>query len=298
MNFLPISILAYIFNGGATVIDKILLQKSLPHPLVYTFYISVLGFIVIALIPFGIQINFSTLIFGGLAGIIGNFALIAYFESLKQGEASVVSPIVGGLNPFFTLALGYLFLNQTLSSTQLTAFIVLISGSAILTFNLWTKTKFNRQLLMMVLSGLLYAITYLLLKETFLISNFFTGLFISRFIGGIFVLFFLFSKKLRQEIFASKASKHHFANRTGLLLLSGQIMGGISGFLLTYAVSLANPTLVNALFGVQYLVILAVALVLYERHSHILGETLTSHTIVQKIIGVIAISFGLYLLTL
>jgi len=73
-------------------------------------------------------------------------------------------------------------------------------------------------------------------------------------------------------------------------------MGAVQGFLLTFAVSLANPALVNSLFGIQYLVILTTSLLLSKSHPNLLGERLTKAIILQKVTGSIILSIGLYLL--
>lgn len=298
MSFLPIAVIGYFLGGGSTLIDKILLNKSIPHPIVYTFYIALLGFGTAILIPFvDIILTPQIAFFSTIAGIAGTLAAFTYFQSLKQGEASVVTPIVGVLNPTFTVILGLFFLSQVLNMEQIRAFLVLLLGTLILTLNLIRKLKFNQQLPTMVLSGFLFAIAYLFLKEVFIHSNFVTGLVLTRLCGGIFALTFLIPTVLRKEIIASKISKHHFANKTSYLMFFGQLMGAVGGILITYAVSLAHPALVNSLFGAQYLVILAAALIFYERHSHILGENLSKPVLAQKVIGIIILSFGLYLLT-
>lgn len=69
MSFLPISILAYALNGGAAVIDKILLNKLLPSPFVYAFYGGIFGFLTLFLIPFGVSFNPSSTILSLISGV-------------------------------------------------------------------------------------------------------------------------------------------------------------------------------------------------------------------------------------
>lgn len=297
MSFLPISILAYALNGGSIIIDKILLKHSLPNPFVYTFYISILGLLALFLFPFGLVFNPLALGFGIVSGVTVTLALLFFFKSLSEGEASIVAPIVGGLNPLYTFIIGSIFLNQELTRNQLLAFLVLIIGAGILTFNVWsTKLKINRQLLMMNLAGLFFALSYLFLKETFSNSNFISGLIFSRVAAGVFVLSFLVIPVIRSKIFARK-EKAISKGKTALLLLIGQGMGAAQGLLLALGVSLANPALVNSLFGVQYLVILSTALLLRKNHPNLLDENLTRSTLLQKIIGAAIISLGIYLLS-
>lgn len=297
MSYILISIFAYALNAGATVIDKILLTKSVPTPLVYVFYINILGLLTMFLIPFGVMFNFNALVFSVVSGIGFIFALYFFFTALKIGEASVVAPVVGSLNPLFSILLGSIFLSQHFESKQYLAFAVIILGTGILTFNQWfSKIKFNQQLFSMIMSGFSFAISYLFLREAFLQSNFITGLTISRLATAMIVSTFLFFPAIRSQIFGSKISHNGFANKTSILLAAGQIMGGLAGFILAYAVSLANPALVNSLFGAQYLVILIVAIILGRNHPHLLDESLSRKAVMEKIIGAATLSLGVYLL--
>lgn len=295
MNFILVAVLAYILNGGVILVDKILLKTSVPNASVYTFYINALGLISLLLLPFGVNFNLQIIIPGAVSGVAFAFATLTFFQSLKSGEASVCAPVVGALNPFFGFILGSLFLNQVLNPQEITGFFVILAGTGILTFNLWfSKLGLNKQAFLMVLSGLLYAISFLFLKEVFSGSNFVTGLVFTRTAAAATVFCFLLSKKLRGQIFDSQTFKF---KSTSSLLLFGQSMGAGSGLLLVYATSLASPALVNSLFGMQYIVILGAALILGKNHPNLLDEKLTKSVIFQKILGAGILSFGVYLLS-
>lgn len=300
INFLPISILAYVLNGGSIIIDKILLQKSVSAPIVYTFYVGVLQLLALFLIPFGFQIYFGTPLFLSLAsGVIFTLALYAFFSSLKLNEASMVGPVVGVLNPLFAAILGGLFLQQFLTTTQYLAILTLILGGLILTFNLiQSGLKTSNKLGWMILAGLLFALSYVLLRQAFLETTFINGLILSRLGAGGFALSFFIFPQFRQALSDTRSQVSKTGpKKVAILLFLGQLMGAVQGILLVYATSLANPALVNSLFGVQYLLILVVALIFSKNYPDLLDERLTSTVILQKILGVIILSFGLYLLS-
>lgn len=304
MNFLPISIIAYIFNGGSILVDKILLKTALPKPITYTFFVNLLQLLVLLLIPFGFNLTFSTATYLAIAsGIVGVAAFYAFFSSLRENEASVVGPVVGAFNPLFALILGGLFLNHTLTSSQYTAFFILIFGAAILTSNLWfKKLQFGKKFIWMVAAGFLFALSYVLLREAFLQGTFLNGFIFSRIASGTFVLLFLLFPNLRSQILPQKKNPSESitsnmpSKGTLIFLGAGQAMGALSVTLLTFGVSLASPALVNSLFGVQYLVILGASLILAKNHPHLLDEQLSKSVIFQKILGAGVISLGLYLL--
>jgi uncharacterized membrane protein len=300
MNFLPLALLAYILNALSTIIDKVLLKTSLPNPIAYTFYINLLGGITLLLIPFGVKISESILFFSLLSGLFGILALLFYFQALKGGQASVVSPVTGGLNPLFTFILGLIFLNYSLTGTQMAGLFTTFLGTAILTFNLWAgKLKLNSELFKIFLAGLFFALGYLTLKEVFIQSNLVTGLVLSRAFGTLLALLLLTIPKWREEIFSSKLVSNNFLNKTSLIFLVGQILGASTGFLLSLATYFTNPALVNSLFGVQYIVLLIAALVLAKLHKEqLLDEVISKKILAQKIVGAVILSLGVYLLSI
>jgi drug/metabolite transporter (DMT)-like permease len=297
-NFLPVAIFAYALNGGSILVDKILLNRNLPSPFVYAFYISVLGNLAFLLIPFGVVLDPIAMLLAFLSGVFFVFGLLTFYQSLKTGEASIVAPIVGSLNPLFSLLIEWFFLNQIISKNHLGAVLILIVGTVVLTFNMLRQNvKFNQQLWLMVISALWMAMSYVLLAQSFNLSNFMTGLVFRSLGSGIIVLTFLFFKSIRSQIFGTQIHHNRFANSTTGLLFAGQTMGAISGILITFSISLSNPAVVNSLFGVQYLVILITAIILSRKHPELLDEKLNASVLTQKIIGCLIISYGVYLLS-
>ncbi len=298
ITFLPIAILAYALNGVSLVIDKSLIKQSIPNPLVYTFYVSFLQILVVFLIPFGFKFSWdSGFYLAVISGAVSVLALYAFFTALKLNAASIVGPIVGSLNPLFSAIIGGIFLSQLLTTNQYLAIGVLLTGALMLTFNqTFLKIELGRKFWWMVLAGLLFAISYVLLRAAFLQESFINVLIISRVAAGVITLAFLISPQLRNSIFHQKNSPAN-SKMVWLFLGIGQIMGAVQGLLLAYAVALASPAVVNSLFGVQYIVILIAAAVLYRNYPHLLDENLTKLVVLQKMAGVAVLSFGLYLLT-
>mgnify|MGYP001612611636 CR=1 FL=1 len=209
----------------------------------------------------------------------------------------MVGPVVGGLNHLFTLILGSFILVDILSSNHILAILVLLLGGAILTLNLWIKKLgLNSGLWWMILSGALFGVSYVFLRLTFLQTDFINGLIISRVSASIFALLFLAFPTLRAQILTKPKTNVKTTNIT-LIFLGGQIMSGLSNFLLFFATSLTSPALVNSLFGIQYLVILAVALALAKKAPQLLDENLSKGVLLQKLLGAGILSLGVYLLS-
>lgn len=299
MNFLPFAILGYILVGGSLLINKIQIQTREINPVAYTFYTSALQGLVIFFIPFGFSLNFSleALSSSTISGVVFVLALLTLFQSLKLRELSVVGPLVGALNPLFSFLIGVFFLNQLLTKYELSAFFVLIVGAAVLTANLWAKKlAFNQPLMLMVSAGILFGLSYVFLRQAFLQTNFINALIISRLAAAVFALSFLLLPKLKHQIMRINPQGTVTVGQK-LLFLLGQAASGGANLMIFFAVSLANPALVNSLFGVQYLVILIAALILGKNHPQLLDENLSKGVIIQKTAGAAILSFGVYLLS-
>lgn len=300
MSYLPIAILGYCLNAIATLVDKALLDKNIPEPIVYTFYLGVLSLAAILLIPFGFSWpNTPTILFATASGFTFVFGWMTLYLALKHDEASRVAPIIGTFVPIFTLILGLLFLDQSLTRSQFLAFAILTSGLVLISSTSWFKSKIEREnILLMILSGLFFALSSVLLRQSFLNSNFISTLVVSRIGMFILVLTFLLIPKYRQKIFSSKVTGHHLINPTSKLLVLGQVAGALGGLLLTYSVSLVNPAIVNAISGVQYIIILAVVLILSKKFQKLLEEDVNKRILAQKILGSVVIGLGLAILAL
>lgn len=296
--FIPISILAYALQGVSVLIAKAQLETSLPRPIAYAFYGTISQLLAILLIPFGFTWDFSSLVLtqSFLAGITFFIAVVLMMQGIKDNEASVAGPVIGALNPLFALIIGWIFLGQVLTANQTWAVVVLIIGAVILTLNNWIKgiKTFKYNFLTLVLSGALYGLSYVFLREVFLHTSFINGLVLSRIAVGICALTLLTLPSWRTQIF-SKPKKEN-VEKTSLVFVVGQIAAGISNLLIFYAVSLANPAIVNSFFGIQYIIILIAAILLFKKHPKLLDEDTSKKTISLKIVGILILSCGLYLI--
>lgn len=296
MSFLPIAILAYALEGGAIVVNKIQLQTHQLSALSYTFYSGLLQGLALLLFPFGFKFDFtlSALMFAGASGVIFVLALYALYKALQENEASVAGPLVGAFNPLFIQLLGAAILGQLLTQSQLVAFYVLILGGLIISLNVWIKLKIHSGFWWIVLSGFLLAISYIFLREAFLQTSFINGLILSRVSASLFVLLFLLLPTFREKIFTKT---NQDTGQITLLFLFGQGLAAGGNFLIFLGTSLISPALVNAFFGVEYLVIMLAALILAKKAPQLLEENLSQGVLLQKLAGAGILSLGVYLLS-
>lgn len=292
--YLPISIFAFILNGMAVTVDKFLLVKVIPDPLFYIFYFSLVSFLAVFLLPFTNIPSIEVFILASFSTILWTLAAHFMFKALRLGQIERVIPVIGSLNPFilFLIALagGSILINE------IWGILVLILGLIFLTANEWKGHLIKTEIIFEVVSATLFAFSYLILRQAYLKEDVITVLVWSRFVLIPLALIFLLVPALRQKVLPSPAQEISIIKKGGKLFLFGQISAGISQLLIFFAISLANPALVNSLQGTQYVFLFIVSLFLSKKFPTVFTEKYSKNSLVVKIGGILFIGLGLYLL--
>lgn len=305
MSWMPIAIIAYFFGALSFIGDKLILSRIVTSPLVYTFYAGVLSAFAALLFPFDMVWSGMAQLFASLAtGIIFLFALLSLFSAVKSGEASRVLPMVGGFTSVFVYVGSYVFLNERLTLMQMAALVFLVGGGILISMERATPTgrqassslfgiNMRRNILMSVLAAFLFGIFYVLVKYVFMHQPFLSGFIWTRLGSFMGALILLIPTANRELIFNSVRTLNA---RAGGWFVANKILAGLAFLILNYAIYLGSATLVNALQGVQYFFVLALALLLSAKMPQFFEEKITRGIIMQKIAAVSLIGIGLALL--
>ncbi len=291
MLWLFLVLIAYFLNAVSTLISKWLLIKSIPEPVVFTFYIGVLNLVAILLIPFGFHFSALTDIFTALfSGVF--FGLGFYFlaRALRIDQASQVAPMVGGLQPIFVLLFAFWFLPERLSQGEYVGILLLILGSLVMAYEFSRRRMFTEGLKDIILSSVFFGLSYALLKLVYLQQGFISGFVWSRI--GTFLLVVVLA--------ALPGNWHKIRNNLrgtgekvkGIFVLA-QILGAVSFLIIAYAISLGPVTIINALQGIQYAFLFLLVVILARRKPYLLDEPLSKKIIVQKSLAIVLIIVGL-----
>jgi len=318
--WLFVTIGAYFINAGVYVADKFLLSKKIHSSITYAFYVgiwSVFNLLLLSLAPW--VPNFQELLLDLLAGLLYLGTLVFWYKALHQSEATRVVPIVGALVPLFSWLFSYIFLGETLGERQLLAFLILIYGGILISvkhtrfynvkelmerfrevFNnllgsIHARYRPTRRLILnSVISALFFAVYYVLIKYIYLHQPFIGGFAWSRLGSFIGVLLILLVPDWRKLIIkhqkGAKTPKNLAFFFTVRLLAAGAFI------MLNWAISLGNVALINSLQGIQYVFLFIIILFLSAKFPSILKEELGGGGLLQKIIGILLIGTGLYML--
>jgi len=293
MSWLAIIIIAHLFYALVFIFDKYILSRSLPHPIVYSFYVGVLSIVICALIPFGFYWpsfrEFILVLICGAVSVVGN---VLFYTALSKDEASRVIPFTGGFVAVFTLILSIFILGEQLNLYQVLAFALLVLGSLIISFE--KKKIFSKNFAMAALSALFFAIFWVLTKYIFVGTTFVSGTIWVR-MGVVLASLALLIPKKNRELIFKKTEKAK--PRTFVIFALGRALSILGGLGIYFAVYLGSVSLTNSLQGLQYAFILLLAFLLYKKYPS-LKEEFSREVIIQKIIAVILIVFGLGILVI
>jgi len=302
MSWFLIIVLSYLILAVVVLVDKYLLTSSAVDPKVYAFYVGLLSALILVIIPF---IDFyipktSQLILALLAGAVYTYALFWFYKSLNVFEASRIVPAISGLIPLFTYGLVYFISSgrETLSFSEIMAFILLIMGSILITHEKG-KSITKKSIQFSVITAFLLSSSFVLMKYVYLGQSFWNGLVWMK-IGGFLmaVAFFFLYKDIREEIFRKK---ENLQKKTMGIFILNQGAGGVAGILQNLAVALAPLSyiaVINALQGIQYVFLLIFTVLISIKFPQFLKEEISKEIILQKIIAILLVGGGLVMLAL
>lgn len=297
-----VALLGHLANGTAFVIDKTLLRSAFKRPATYAGLIGLLGTLAIILVPFGIHLPSTAgwfwMVVSGMAFII---SLWAFFAALAKGEASRVVPVVGSLIPALTLLGTMVFLGERLFPLQMGGFVLLIIATAVLSGGAVRSRLTWRIFGIAALSACLFAFSSVTAKYAYDTEGFLTTFVISRLAGVIAAVAILVGDaRARRELLGATGLVRHADHPKAkphamLLVVTAQSLGALGFVGVQYAISLGSAALVNALQAVQYALLVLVAFALRRKAPQLLGEDLTAATIIRKLIGILIVAVGLWL---
>lgn len=297
MVFLPFAIFAYFLNAVAVLTDKFLLSRSIPNPLLYVFNISFISLVVFVMVPFTHFPSGEAFYFGSTSTLLWTLGAYFMFSALKIGQASRVIPVIGTLIPI--ILAGISAYSGEFSLNEIWAVLFLVLGLFFLITPYLKGKVVSKEVALELVSALFFANSYVFLKWAYMNDDFLSVMVYSRTVIIPVIVIILIIPYLRRLVLTASNKggyKFSYFSKTGMLFILGQTAGGFSGLLLNYSISLANPAVVNSLQGTQYIFIFFASLILMRFFPHTFKEKLGFGNILGKVIGILLIAFGLYML--
>ena len=150
-------------------------------------------------------------------------------------------------------------------------------------------------------ASVLFAVSHVLIKFVYINTDFFSGFIWTRLGSFLAVILLLLSAKNRNIIkndFKKNKNQPSQTKSTTFRFLFGQACGGSGAILIQYAIFLGSVTLVNALQGAQYGFVFILAALATLFLPKLIKETISREIIIQKILAILIIGIGLYLIAI
>jgi drug/metabolite transporter (DMT)-like permease len=316
ITWLPVAIASYLLLSINGSVDRAIVHQEKTKPIVISFWVAIFsvataGLVIIGFlpVPFADAFSFEFASAGItalaiLAGTMTQAGLLFMYRSLEKGEATRVLSTMGALIPITSFVTAYIFLDERLESLAVVGFVFLIVATIVLTINPSKKKKSQNKawITNTIIAALILGTQSIIAKYVFDNYHFISAFALTGVGAGVYVaIISLLSKNVRNEIAAALGKKTKSKKKTKRsnqvsFIFANSILGGVAVILLNYAISLGSPTLVNALRGVQYAGIFAIALLLANKYPKLLDEDLSAKSIRLKLSGIVLIIIGVILL--
>lgn len=291
-NGVLIAILGHGLIGLSLLWDKVLLGRRTATNLVsYVFWLGAISIFGLALLPFGFQIPRPSVAAMALsAGVLDLIGAYFYYAALKAGEASEELAVMGGFTPVATALLAVPLLKQPIGGSPL-GFILLTLGGFVMFFA--DKTPKKKTLPRVLIASTAFGMVDVLQKIAFNNSNFVTGYVfftMGTFAGSIALLI---PRSWRKQIFVRSKTA---PPKRKLSYMVNRFLAGIGSFLVVFAISRANPAVVESISGVRYAVIFVGALAISEIRPDWLKEDFSGRVLAAKLTATGLVIAGLAVL--
>jgi len=203
-----------------------------------------------------------------------------------------VSPAMGAVSAVSAFVFAYFILGERLSGNFLAGFVLLVSGTALMSY-----FRFNKETTVnTVLSGVLLGLSLIFMKMIFAETSFLSGFFWSRMANFAGALMFLLVPSIRSDI---KLNIKKSSNGIKWFIVVSKVLAGVAFLFVSLAVDLGKVSVVNALSGVQFVFLLLFALIFnshLSKRGYMFETVDKKHIIGQKFLATLLIVGGLALL--
>lgn len=299
--YILIAILGYAALAAVNLFDKLLVSQpgAKQHPLVVAFYsttpLLALGVLIILT---GTTLKLATLdwVLALVSGFAFVGALITMYKSLTLSAVSYNGPLVGAVTTLITVGAAAWLLSENLSIYQLSGVALLVLGSIITTKKHSQGHHWQEGLFYAIMAGAFFSISNIFVKPLYNHIGFFPGLLWSRFFMGAVGALLILHPVVRKQLQKKKSAHTNIAPKHfWVIFLTDKGLGMFGDILVQYAIALGSVSIVTALAGTQYAILLALVVMLSHFIPRFYHEDFKKRGITGELLGIALIVLGFIL---
>lgn len=294
-----IALVGYVFLALAFILDKFILTDSVDSPAVYTFYSTIIMAGALVLWPFGVQLLVGIdWLWAIVSGVSFGLALWLFYLGVKEGEASHIAPFQGAFVTIGSYVLGFVFLGEQLSQLQIFGIALLIVASLLLSVEKSEKhQRIHIGFLWAGLAGFFYAVSHVSAKYLYDIYPFLTGFMWTRattaIVGIVLLCTPVVLRSFRKATPETKEAVQPLSKKYALPIIFGnKVLAIIAVVAIQYAAAIGSVTLVQALSGVQFILMFVLILFFSRVTPRFFKEDFTKKEIVTQTVALLIVVLG------
>jgi drug/metabolite transporter (DMT)-like permease len=260
----------------------------------------------ILLVALVTPLNYPTSVLAWTIAVIAGFAfalgLWTMYSAFQRSEVSHAGPLNGAAVAVFVFILSSFFLQETFDARSFAAFGFLVIGSLLVSHEKSSGHRgWHSGMTLAVFSGLFFAVSHVASKYMYDQYGFLSGLVWTRGALGVFGILLLANPTVRSAAKAMFSFKHKQSEPDKTpgkvtAIIVNRTLAVVGVVLVQWAISLGSVTLVNALAGLQYAVLVIGMLALTKFKPNFIKEDYSRSEIAQELGAVFIIGIGLALL--
>lgn len=231
-----------------------------------------------------------------IIGFLGALAFYFYLKALDTEEASVVIPLFQ-FDPVFAYILSYFILQESLNLNQILSSVLILVGIVLLSIEIDIENKLKlkkKALILVAISSFLFALSGVLFKKLALVDSFWVSIFwqyAGLTVFGILIL--IFYKKFRQDFILMVTTPKLKILSLNIVSETLYIIGGLAN---NFAILIAPVALVFVVNSYQSLFVFFFAVLFTAFLPTFVSEKISRKHFFHKLISIIIILIGSYLL--
>lgn len=295
-----VAVLAYLLLACVLVMDKIIVSDAKLPPAVYALYSTLPAGLFFLAYPFVGALRTHHMIVAVFSGLAFGVALLCLFQALSRGRASHIGPFGGAMIAVMVTLLSAYFLGERLSLGESAGVALLVTASIMLSFQKTHASAWQSGFAWAMLSSVCFAASHVSAKYLYAFYPFPTVLVWTKGTIGIIGLIILFFPGVRAFLRRqwTHAKKPFRGKRQLLLIIVDKILGFFGEMCVQYAILLGSVTLVNAMAGLQYVILFFLIALLTRFAPRAFREYATRREYIIQAIAVLLIATGSFLFAL